>query len=260
MHQQLIKPEWLKIKLVKNDNFSEIKDSLNKHRLHTVCESAHCPNISECWNGGTATFMVMGDVCTRGCKFCAVKTGNPMKRLDKDEPKKIAQALAEIKLIDYVVLTSVDRDDLEDGGASHFAECITEIKKAHPKIIVEVLIPDFRGDASALKKIADTNPEVIAHNIETVERLQKRIRDPRANYRQSLGILENVKKLNPKIYTKSSIMLGFDETDEEVIKTMKDLREINIDILTLGQYLRPSGWHVANYKIFFSSSILYFFF
>ena len=258
MHQQLIKPEWLKIKLVKNDNFSEIKDSLNKHRLHTVCESAHCPNISEYWNGGTATFMVMGDVCTRGCKFCAVKTGNPMKRLDKDEPKKIAQALAEIKLIDYVVLTSVDRDDLEDGGASHFAECITEIKKAHPKIIVEVLIPDFRGDASALKKIADTNPEVIAHNIETVERLQKRIRDPRANYRQSLGILENVKKLNPKIYTKSSIMLGFDETDEEVIKTMKDLREINIDILTLGQYLRPSGWHVPMNKFVEPSKFEYF--
>lgn len=244
MHQQLIKPEWLKIKLVKNDNFSEIKDSLNKHRLHTVCESAHCPNISECWNGGTATFMVMGDVCTRGCKFCAVKTGNPMKKLDKDEPKKIAQALAEIKLIDYVVLTSVDRDDLEDGGASHFAECIEEIKKAHPKIIVEVLIPDFRGDVSALKKIVDAKPEVIAHNIETVERLQKKIRDPRANYKQSLGVLENVKKLNPKIYTKSSIMLGFDETDEEVIKTMEDLREINVDILTLGQYLRPSGWHV----------------
>ena len=242
--QKLIKPEWLKIKLVKNDNFSEIKNSLNKHRLHTVCESAHCPNISECWNGGTATFMVMGDVCTRGCKFCAVKTGNPMKKLDNNEPKNIAKALAEIKLIDYVVLTSVDRDDLEDGGASHFAECIQEIKKAHPKIIVEVLIPDFRGDVSALKKIVDANPEVIAHNIETVERLQKKIRDPRANYRQSLGVLENAKKMNHKVYTKSSIMLGFDETDEEVIKTMKDLREINVDILTLGQYLRPSDWHV----------------
>ncbi|MEK6892208.1 MAG: lipoyl synthase [Nanoarchaeota archaeon] len=248
MEQKLIKPKWLKIKLVKNDNFSEIKDSLNKYKLRTVCESAHCPNISECWNGGTATFMVMGDVCTRGCKFCAVKTGNPMKKLDKGEPKKIAHALAEIKLIDYVVLTSVDRDDLEDGGASHFAECIQEIKKAHPKIIVEVLIPDFRGSVDSLKKIVDANPEVIAHNIETVERLQKKIRDPRANYNQSLSVLENIKKINCKIYSKSSIMLGFDETDEEVIKTMKDLKAINVDILTLGQYLRPSDWHVPMNK------------
>src|SRR3989338_9542017 len=173
MEQKLIKPEWLKIKLVKNDQFSGIKETLTKHNLHTVCESAHCPNIQECWSGGTATFMVMGDVCTRGCKFCAVKTGNPMKKLDKDEPRKLAKAIAEIGLFDYVVITSVDRDDLEDGGASHFAECITEIKKAHPGIIVEVLIPDFRGDISLLKKIVDANPEVIAHNIETVESLQK---------------------------------------------------------------------------------------
>src|SRR3989344_5514885 len=216
MHQQLIKPQWLKIKLEVNDSFSGIKTALNQHNLHTVCESAHCPNISECWNGGTVTFMLMGDVCTRGCKFCAVKTGNPIKKLDNEEPKKLAQALAEIKLFDYVVLTSVNRDDLEDGGASHFADCIKEIKKAYPEIIVEVLIPDFRGDIMALKKIVDSNPEVIAHNIETIERLQKKIRDVRANYKQSLDVLENIKKLNPKIYTKSSIMLGLGETDEEV--------------------------------------------
>jgi lipoic acid synthetase len=202
MEQKLKKPEWLKIKLAVNDEFSGIKQSLTKHKLHTVCASAHCPNISECWNGGTATFMLMGDVCTRGCKFCAVKTGNPMKQLDHDEPKKLAKALSDIKLFDYVVLTSVDRDDLEDGGASHFAECIKEIKKEHPKMIIEVLIPDFRGDESALKKIVDAKPEVIGHNIETVERLQKQARDPRANYIQSLKVLENVKKMDSTIYTK----------------------------------------------------------
>ncbi len=244
MEQILIKPEWLKIKLEINDSFSGIKQALQKHNLHTVCESAHCPNISECWNGGTATFMLMGDVCTRGCKFCAVKTGNPMQILDKDEPRKLAKALAEIKLFDYVVLTSVNRDDLEDGGAGHFAECINEIKREYPIIIIEVLIPDFNGDINALEKIVDTKPEVIAHNIETVERLQKKARDPRANYWQSLSVLKNVKKLNPKIFTKSSIMAGIGEKEEEVIQSMKDLRAINVDILTIGQYLRPTGWHI----------------
>ncbi len=244
MDQQLIKPEWLKIKFVQNDNFSGIKQTLNKHKLHTVCESAHCPNISECWSGGTATFMLMGDVCTRGCKFCAVKTGNPRKELDKDEPRKLAEAIAEIKLFDYVVLTSVNRDDLEDGGSLHLKECIQEVKKAYPEIIVEILIPDFKGVVKDLKNIVDANPEVIAHNIETVERLQKKVRDPRANYNQSLSVLESVKKLNPKIYTKSAIMLGLGETDEEIIQSMKDLRAIDCNILTIGQYLRPSGWHL----------------
>ena len=245
MEQKLIKPQWLKIKLEVNDNFSNIKTTLRQNSLHTVCESAHCPNISECWNGGTVTFMLMGDTCTRGCKFCAVKTGNPMQKLDADEPRKLAKALAEIKLFDYVVLTSVNRDDLHDGGSSHFAECISEIKKAYPEIIVEVLIPDFKGDVAALKKIIDSKPEVIAHNIETIERLQRKVGDPRANYSQSLQVLENVKKLNPKIYTKSSIMVGLGETDEEVIQSMKDLRKINVGILTIGQYLRPTDWHIA---------------
>ncbi|MBI2649758.1 lipoyl synthase [Candidatus Woesearchaeota archaeon] len=244
--QKLEKPQWLKIKLAVNDEFSNIKNTLKKHELHTVCEEAHCPNISECWNTGTATFMLMGDVCTRGCRFCAVKTGNPMQKLDADEPKKLAQALAEIKLFDYVVLTSVNRDDLADGGASHFTDCIKEIKKAYPEIIVEVLIPDFNGNVNSLKKIADAKPEVIAHNIETVERLQKKIRDPRASYKQSLNVLENVKKLNPRIYTKSSIMLGLEETDEEVLQSMKDLRAIDVDILTIGQYLRPTEMFVRN--------------
>ena len=244
MEQKLEKPQWLKIKLSVNDNFLNIKQTLKQNNLHTVCEEAHCPNISECWNTGTATFMLMGDTCTRGCKFCAVKTGNPMQKLDEEEPKKLAQALAEIKLFDYVVLTSVNRDDLQDGGASHFADCIKEIKKAYPEIIVEVLIPDFKGHAESLKKIVDAKPEVIAHNIETVERLQRKVRDARANYRQSLLVLENVKKMNPKIYTKSSIMLGLGEADEEILQSMKDLREINVDIITFGQYLRPTDWHI----------------
>ncbi len=245
MEQKLIKPEWLKIKLTTTDNFSNIKNTLKNHNLHTVCEEAHCPNISECWSTGTATFMLMGDVCTRGCKFCAVKTGNPMKKLDAEEPKKLAQALAEIKLFDYVVLTSVNRDDLSDGGASHIANCIKEIKKTYPGIIVEVLIPDFKGDVEALRKIVAAKPEVIAHNIETVERLQRKVRDARANYSQSLGILENIKKLNPKIYTKSSIMLGLGEADEEVLQSMRDLRTMNVDIITFGQYLRPTNRHLA---------------
>ena len=244
MEQKLVKPEWLKIKLDVNDAFSNIKKTIGNHGLHTVCESAHCPNISECWNGGTATFMLMGDVCTRGCRFCAVKTGNPMKKLDLDEPKKLAQALKEVKLFDYVVLTSVNRDDLEDGGAAHFAECVKEIKKEYPQIIVEVLIPDFNGNLDSLKKIVDARPEVIAHNIETVERLQKKVRDIMANYKQSLSVLENVKRMNPKVYTKSAIMLGLGETDEEVLQSMKDLRNIKTDILTIGQYLRPTGWHL----------------
>ena len=243
--QKLAKPQWLKIKLNVNDEFLNIKSTLKNHNLHTVCESAHCPNISECWSGGTATFMLMGDVCTRGCRFCAVKTGNPLKQLDNDEPKKLAKALAEIKLFDYVVLTSVNRDDLEDGGSSHFAECIKEIKKTYPEIIVEVLIPDFNGSIESLKKIVDAKPEVIAHNIETIERLQKKVRDQRANYKQSLQVLENIKKLNPKIYTKSSIMVGLGETGEEIVQSMNDLRAINVDILTIGQYLRPTDWHTA---------------
>ncbi len=244
MEQKLQKPDWLKIKLDVSNNFINIKNTIKQYNLHTVCEEAHCPNISECWNSGTATFMLMGDTCTRACKFCAVKTGNPMKKLDSLEPKNLARALTEIRLFDYVVLTSVNRDDLPDGGASHFAECINEIKNSYPEIIVEVLIPDFKGDIDALKKIVDANPKVIAHNIETVERLQRKVRDPRANYNQSLKILENVKLLNPKIYTKSSIMLGLGENDEEIIQSMKDLRAINVDVLTLGQYLRPTDWHI----------------
>ncbi|MBS3131746.1 lipoyl synthase [Candidatus Woesearchaeota archaeon] len=243
MEQILVKPSWLKIR-PPTETYPKVREIIRSHSLHTVCQESHCPNMSECWSGGTATFMVMGDTCTRGCKFCAVKTGNPMKKLDHDEPKKLAQAIKELGLFEYIVITSVDRDDLEDQGSGHFAECIKEVKNAHPGIIVEVLIPDFRGRIDLLKKIVEAKPDVIAHNIETVESLQRKVRDVRANYAQSLSVLENVKKLNPKIYTKSSIMLGLGEKKEEVIKAMQDLRAINTDIITFGQYLRPSSWHL----------------
>ena len=245
MEQKLIKPEWLKIKLSTNDNFSGIKETLQKHDLHTVCESAHCPNISECWSGGTATFMILGDTCTRGCKFCNIKTGFPGKKIDENEPYKIANAVKKWGL-GYIVVTSVNRDDLPDQGSEHFAKCIKELKKEN--IIVEVLIPDFKGDLICLKKIIDAKPNVIAHNIETVKKFQRKIRDPRANYEQSLKVLKNVKEINKNIYTKSSLMVGIGETKEEVKEAMIDLRNNNVDIITIGQYLRPSKDHYPIYE------------
>ena len=235
-----MKPQWLKIKLKREEGFDKIDATLKKYDLHTVCQEAHCPNISECWNGGTATFMIMGDICTRGCRFCAVRTGRP-KALDSDEPRKLARAISEWGL-DYIVITSVDRDDLPDQGAQHFAECISEVRKENPDILIEVLIPDFRGDEDLIKIIVEAKPDVLAHNIETVRRLQN-VRDRRANYEQSLSVLKLAKELGIK-YTKSSLMLGLGETDEEVIEAMQDLRTIGVDIITFGQYLRPSNKHV----------------
>jgi lipoyl synthase len=235
------KPDWLKIQTKYGLNFSKIKSILKKNNLNTVCEEANCPNISECWhNYGTATFMVLGNICTRGCQFCSVKKAKFGEILDELEPIKIAKAVNEIGL-KYVVITSVDRDDLEDQGANHFAKCIKEIKKINKDIFVEVLIPDFTGRIDLLKIIVDSNPDVIGHNLETVEELQNKIRDIRAGYKQSLSVLANVKKLNKNIYTKSSIMLGLGETEEQIIKTMKDLRNINCDFFTMGQYLKPSS-------------------
>ena len=235
-----MKPQWLKIKLSRNDNFDSIDNTLKKYNLHTVCQEAHCPNISECWNGGTATFMIMGGICTRGCRFCAVKTGRPLM-LDKDESQKLAQAVKEWGL-DYIVITSVDRDDLTDQGANHFAACIVEVRKENPNTLIEVLVPDFRGDEELIKIIIEAMPDVFAHNIETVKRLQN-VRDRRANYEQSLFVLKKAKELGIK-HTKSSIMLGLGETDEEVIEAMQDMRAIDIDIITFGQYLRPSQKHI----------------
>lgn len=242
------KPEWLKVKMPGGENYKRLKVLSGELGLHTVCEEAHCPNIGECWGGGTATFMLLGDVCTRGCRFCAVKSGNPNLLVDELEPVKIAIALKEMKL-SYVVLTSVDRDDLPDGGATHFASTILETRKRNPGLLLEVLTPDFRGDIEAACTVARAHPDVFAHNIETVERLQRRVRDVRANYNQSLGILRAIKEFDPSIYTKSSLMLGLGETDEEVISSMRDLRAIDVDFLAIGQYLRPSSRHleVENY-------------
>ncbi len=237
------KPNWLKIRAPSGDNYKRLKVLSHDLGLNTVCEEAHCPNIGECWGSGTATFMLLGDTCTRGCRFCAVNSGNPKMIVDELEPLKIALALKEMNL-SYVVLTSVDRDDLPDGGASHFAQTIVETKKHNPRMLIEVLTPDFRGDSKSIERIVSVHPDVFSHNIETVERLQKMARDPRAGYVQSLGVLKLVKEIDSSIYTKSSMMLGLGEKEEEVIQSMKDLLAIGVDILSLGQYLRPSSWHL----------------
>jgi len=238
------KPDWLRVRPPAGENYVHLKGLLRSLDLHTVCEEAHCPNVWECWGGGTATIMLMGDTCTRGCRFCAVTSGNPHGVLDIDEPRKVAIALSELDLT-YVVLTSVDRDDLPDGGAAHFARTVREIKARSPRIIVEALIPDFQGDLEAVRTVVDGGVDVLDHNVETVERLQATVRDRRASYRQSLAVLEGAKGMREDLFTKSSIMLGLGETEDEVVRTMRDLRAAVVDILTLGQYLRPSTWHLA---------------
>jgi len=237
------KPDWLRVRPPAGERYVELKSLFRSLDLHTVCEEAHCPNVWECWGGGTATIMLMGDTCTRGCRFCAVKSGNPRGALDTEEPRKVAIALAEMDL-SYVVLTSVDRDDLPDGGAEHFARTIREIKIRRPDLLVEALIPDFQGDLDAVRKVVDAGVDVLDHNVETVERLQSQVRDRRANYRQSLDVLRRAKPMRDGLFTKSSIMLGLGETREEVLQTMQDLRAADVDIVTLGQYLRPSSWHL----------------
>ncbi len=232
------KPEWLRIKLKADGSFNKVSGAVKNSGISTVCESAHCPNISECWSFGTATFMVMGGVCTRGCRFCEVSHGRP-GALDIFEPVKLAQAVSEFKL-NYVVITSVDRDDLPDKGSSHFAACIKAVKRMNSGILVEVLIPDFSGNEAFIKNIVGAGPDVVAHNIETVRRLQSVVRDRRAGYGQSLSVLKIAKQLDQKIHTKSSIMVGLGETEGEVIETMDDLRAAGVDFLTIGQYLRPT--------------------
>ncbi len=237
------KPEWLRVRPPGGENYTHLKGLLRTLDLHTVCEEAHCPNVWECWGGGTATIMLMGDLCTRGCRFCAVKSGNPHGLLDLEEPRKVAEALADPGLT-YIVLTSVDRDDLPDGGASHFARTIREIKSRNPDILIEAHIPDFQGDLEAVRTVVDAGPDVLDHNLETVRRLQSVARDPRANYEQSLAVLRAAKSMRPHLFTKSSLMLGLGETHEEVLGAMRDLRANGVDLLTLGQYLRPSDWHL----------------
>ena len=231
------------MKLPSGKTYSRVRSIIRKYRLHTVCDEALCPNISECWGSGTATIMLLGDTCTRACKFCAVKTGNPRGYIDRDEPRRVAEAVKELNL-DYVVLTSVTRDDLEDGGASIYAETVRLVKEVCPDIIVEVLIPDFNNDPNALKMVVESGVDVVAHNIETVERLTPKVRDPRAGYWKSLKTLKMVKDLSDKVYTKSSIMLGLGERDDEVVKAMRDLRSVGVDILTIGQYLQPTRHHL----------------
>ncbi|MBL7672209.1 MAG: lipoyl synthase [Bdellovibrionaceae bacterium] len=237
------KPSWLKVRAPSGENYVRIKEMLGELKLATVCQEAKCPNMGECWSGGTATFMLMGDVCTRGCRFCHIKTGNPKGKIDSLEPEKVAYSISQMNL-KYVVITSVDRDDLEDQGAGHFAKTVETIKRLVPGLIVEILTPDFRGNADLVWQIVDSKPDVFAHNIETVERLTPKVRDPRATYKQSLSVLELVKKRDPTRYTKSSIMLGLGERDEEVLQTLKDLRAYGCDVVTFGQYLQPTARHL----------------
>ena len=245
---QMRKPHWLRIKVKYTDNMKRVSRIIHGLNLHTVCEEARCPNIYDCWNSGTTTFMILGDICTRNCRFCSVKKGNPNGYIDHLEPFRVALA---VKLLDlkYVVITSVDRDDLDDGGASIYAETIRIVKKLNPQVLVEVLIPDFNGNLDSLKKVLDERPSVVGHNIETVRRITPLVRDRRASYNLSLKVLKMVKEINPKIYTKSGIMVGLGETISEVIETLRDLRKVNVDIVTIGQYLMPSPKHypVAEY-------------
>ena len=238
------KPKWLRAKMPSGAGFSATRKVVKEHRLSTVCEESMCPNIGECWNNGTATIMVMGSVCTRACRFCAVDTGNPRGWLDHEEPVNAANAV-KLMGLKYVVITSVDRDDLPDGGAGHYAECVREIKKLNPDTAVEALTPDFNGVLADVEKVVDSGLEVFAQNVETVKRLTHPVRDPRASYEQTLAVLLHSKNFRPDVLTKTSLMLGLGEKDPEVLETMDDLRDIGVDILTLGQYLRPTPNHLA---------------
>ena len=244
----LPKPSWLKAAPATSDNYKALRSTVRELGLATVCEEAKCPNIGECWGGGegstaTATIMIMGDTCTRGCSFCSVKTSRTPPPLDLEEPEKVATAIAKWGL-DYVVLTSVDRDDIEDQGAGHFRKVVQKLKEKVPEILVEALTPDFRGDLRLVTEVATSGLDVYAHNIETVERLQRRVRDRRAGYEQSLSVLRHVKTVNDTVLTKTSIMLGLGETDDNIRATMDDLRDNDVDVLTFGQYLQPSRRHL----------------
>lgn len=241
------RPSWFKVPAPSqstDSRYNDVKKSLRQLDLHTVCEEAQCPNIGECWNGGTGTIMLLGDTCTRGCMFCAVNTASTPPPPDPFEPFKTATAVAAWG-VDYIVLTSVDRDDIPDGGAQHFAHTVELLKLKKPNLLVECLVSDFQGQLDSVKTLALSGLDVYAHNVETVKRLQKYVRDPRAGYEQSLSTLKHAKEVKPSLYTKTSLMLGLGETDDEVIQTMKDLRAIDVDVVTFGQYLRPTERHLA---------------
>jgi len=236
------KPDWIRVEITASPEVSRIKALLRKHKLHSVCEEASCPNLGECFSGGTATFMIMGDICTRRCPFCDVGHGRP-KPLDLDEPRNLATAIADLRL-KYVVITSVDRDDLRDGGASHFVECLREIRRMSPGVKLETLVPDYRGRMDVALAITEQEPpDVFNHNLETVPRLYRAVR-PGSDFEWSLGLLEGFKQRIPHVPTKSGLMLGLGETDDEVIEVMKRMREHRVDMLTLGQYLQPSRNHL----------------
>ena len=237
------KPHWLAVKLGGGGEFLGVRRVLRKYRLHTVCEEARCPNIGECWGEGTATFMILGDTCTRHCKFCATRTGNPRGLVDEDEPERLRDAVSELGL-DYVVITSVTRDDLPDGGASVFARTVRLLKELPSPPKVELLIPDFRGDRAALEEVVAAGPDVVAHNLETVRRLTPIIRDRRASYDVSLEVLRLLKEIKPDLYTKSGLILGMGETRDEIIESLRDMRERGVDFVTMGQYLRPTLKHL----------------
>jgi lipoic acid synthetase len=239
----LPKPPWLRATLASGVGFAAVKQIVKQHRLSTVCEEAKCPNIGECWNAGTATIMLMGAVCTRACRFCAVDTGNPRGWLDAQEPDNVARSVALMNL-KYVVLTSVNRDDLPDGGAGHYAAAVRAIKQLRPETAVEALTPDFQGKESDVATVLDAGVDVFAQNVETVERLTHPVRDPRAGYAQTLGVLQFAKRHRPDVLTKTSLMLGLGETDAEIRQTMVELRAVGVDLLTLGQYLRPTVNHL----------------
>jgi lipoic acid synthetase len=241
------RPSWFKVPApsqAKDSRYAQVKDSLQKLDLHTVCEEAQCPNIGECWNGGTGTIMLLGDTCTRGCMFCAVNTDSKPPPPDPFEPFKTAEAVVAWG-VDYIVLTSVDRDDIADGGAQHFAQTVQLLKQNKPNLLVECLVSDFQGMLDSVETLALSGLDVYAHNVETVERLQPFVRDARANYQQSLSTLQHAKVVKPELYTKTSIMLGLGETEEEVTQTMTDLRAIGVDVVTFGQYLRPTEHHLS---------------
>ena len=236
------KPDWLKVKMPSGPGFERVRTLLSKLKLNTVCAESRCPNVAECWGGGTATVMLMGDTCTRGCKFCHVKSGKP-PALDPDEPRHLAEAVSQLGL-EYLVVTSVDRDDLPDAGSGHFAEAIRELIARCPDTKVEVLIPDFDAVPERLDTVCRAAPHVIAQNLETVERLTHPVRDRRAGYHKTLGVLKYVKDHHPTIYTKSSLMVGLGETEEELLQAFRDLRAAGVDVLTIGQYLQPSPWNL----------------
>jgi lipoic acid synthetase len=240
-------PDWLKVKIGGGESFVKMKSLLREAKLHTICEEAKCPNIAECFASGTAVFLILGDICTRDCKYCYVKHGKPTK-INLNEPKDVAESVKKLGL-KYVVITSVTRDDLEDGGAYIFRKTIQMIKKLNPNIAIEVLIPDFNGNVSSLKKVIDAKPDVINHNIEVVKNLFADIR-PQGNYEISLKLLKDVKNINKDIKTKSGFMVGLGENDEEIFKTMKDLRNSDVDFLTVGQYLQPSKDHIEISKYY----------